>query len=323
MGLVVFAGLGTLLLVASHAATPTAAIQAEGGTVTSPAAVVGDAAASGGQVVKFDVASAYPNASNTGPAAAGFTSFTSHAGGWTISTPGTYSGYDVSGTVVIQADGVIFKGNKVHGHADQDLITVTGKNVQILDNEIYGNANTTASSPEQSWIGLFADGAVIKRNNLYNSSGDGIRLAETNGGTVADNYIHDWVQNPTNGPHVDGVVTGGGGNDSWLIQHNTILMWSPGHLSNVISLANAPNVISNVTVDNNLLAGGGYTIHGGGDANYSTIKFTNNKFSTQFSSACGLYGIMTEAPAWGTRGSVWTNNTWYDGAQAGQTIATP
>ncbi len=45
-----FAAVGTMLLTSSHAATQTAAYEAENGTVTSPASVVADSGASGGQM---------------------------------------------------------------------------------------------------------------------------------------------------------------------------------------------------------------------------------------------------------------------------------
>src|SRR5882757_5535845 len=50
---VVFGGLGTALLLTSHAATPTANLEAENGIVSSAATKVSDTTASGDQAVKF------------------------------------------------------------------------------------------------------------------------------------------------------------------------------------------------------------------------------------------------------------------------------
>lgn len=273
--------------------------------------------------------SAYPDATNTGHIAAGYTSLTSHAAGWHITSPGTYTGYDVPGNLYIEADNVTIQGFHVHGAVGDNLILVTGENAQILDCTIAGNGNSTAQAPETGWIECQADGMTVRRCNMYWSSGDGIRLAESSDITVEDNYLHDWVSSPTNDPHVDGIATGSGTassatNANWLIKHNTILMWCAGHMSNVISLAvDLTAHIGPITVENNLIAGGGHTIHGGGNTQYSGIVFTGNKFSTQFSSAIGDYGIMTFPPTWGTNSSSWTGNTYYDGVNAGQTIAAP
>jgi hypothetical protein len=52
--LLLFGGLGTWLLVASHAATLSLSSEPENGTVSTPAAVVNDTTASGGKAVKFN-----------------------------------------------------------------------------------------------------------------------------------------------------------------------------------------------------------------------------------------------------------------------------
>lgn len=55
-GVLVFAAVCTVLLVSSKASTPTANVEAENGTVTSPATKVADTGASGGSAVKFNAA---------------------------------------------------------------------------------------------------------------------------------------------------------------------------------------------------------------------------------------------------------------------------
>src|SRR5438105_7412946 len=81
---------GIYLLIASHALTPTAAIEPENGTLASGATQVTDAAASGGKAVQF------PAAGTTPPACANGGSFlwsNLETCGW----PGpTNTGYDLS-----------------------------------------------------------------------------------------------------------------------------------------------------------------------------------------------------------------------------------
>jgi hypothetical protein len=270
----------------------------------------------------------YPDATNTGPAAAGYRSFTAHAGGWHITTPGVYSGYDVSGEVYIDVAGVTLQGFKIHGgSANRELVLVRAGNAIIQDSEIHGESNTTAGAPTNG-IENYGDGLIVRRNNIYNLNSDGIRLAESRNDTIQDNYMHDWVASPTDSPHLDGIVPGESTAGPWTITHNTILMWSPGHMTSVLSFEGVPGkVVGPMKVDNNILAGGGYTISGGGDTNYTGITFTNNRFSTKFSSNVGVYGIMTQSPRWGTSGSLWggtgQQNVWHDGPNAGKVITAP
>lgn len=53
VSILVFAIVGSYVLIHSHAATPTAVVEAESGTISSPAEGVADATASGGGAVKF------------------------------------------------------------------------------------------------------------------------------------------------------------------------------------------------------------------------------------------------------------------------------
>lgn len=329
--LVAITGITVVLSIAA-AGTPIA-FEPETGILAAGATTTTVTGQSGTGAVKFAAAatptptpvpSGYPSAANTGPAAAGYTNLAPHAGNWTIATSGTYTGYNVSGTVTITANNVILQGCDIHGATGGNLVTVTGNNVQILDCVIHGDGPTTAQAPENSWLQIYGDATTVKRCNFYYSSGDGIRRDGTNF-TMEDSYVHDWVQSPTNDPHIDGVTEGSDGTTSGVtLRHNTILMWSNVGLTNVVSFAAGPgNVLTNVIVDNNLLAGGGFIFHGGGDANYSNMTFTSNKISTMFTPDGGDYGVMRNAPAWGTKGTSWTNNTWYDGAKAGQQIAAP
>lgn len=319
--------IGLAAVTISEAATPVTSVEPENGLITGNATKNVLPLASNGSAIKFGSTvkvAGYPNVSNTGYAAAGYSRLTPHTGDWVINTPGTYTGYDVSGTLTITADNVVFQGCNVHGATGGDLITIRGANVQILDCDIHGDNNTTAGSPQNSWIQIFNQNFTLKRSNLYNSSGDGIRDAGAPGMVIEDNYIHDWVQNPTNGPHSDGITDAVDGNTGpWTIRHNTIYMWSNAGLTNVISLAAGNYLLHDIIVDNNLLGGGGYTVHGGGDTNYSNLTFSNNKFTTLFSPVCGEYGIMVTPPIWGTRGTLWSNNTWNDGSQVGQIISNP
>ena len=132
-------------------------------------------------------------------------------------------------------------------------------------------------------------------------------------GTIEGNYIHQ----PGNGqhrprqrrhrerrnPHVP-----------LLIQHNTILS-NFSAATDAIGLFQDFSTVSNVTINDNFLAGGGYTIYGGMGSygKSSNIHVTNNEISTMYHSHGGLYGPVTDfiftAP-----GNTWSGNTYSTGA---------
>jgi parallel beta-helix repeat protein len=235
----------------------------------------------------------------------------------------------VSGEVYIDVPGVTLQGFKIHGgSSSNELLLISGDNAVVQDSEIRGESNTTAGAPGRGLVENYGSGLVLRRNNMFNSNEDGIRLAESQNITIRDNYLHDWVRTPTNNPHCDGIVPGESSAGPWAITHNTILMWSPGHMTSVLSFEGVPGKsVGPMTITDNVLAGGGFVVSGGGDTNYTGITFTKNRFSTVFSSNSGTYGLMNQAPKWGTKSSFWggtgQENVWHDGANAGKTITAP
>jgi hypothetical protein len=136
--IIVFGGLGTSLLLTSHAATPATSVQAENGTVSAAAGGVTDATASAGQAVKFGSGSssavcppypAFPDASCTGWQHTGVTlttvTPTSSGNGWHVEvvggTPVFYvtqanavvDSLDIPYQVKIFADNVTIKRSRI------------------------------------------------------------------------------------------------------------------------------------------------------------------------------------------------------------------
>lgn len=267
----------------------------------------------------------FPDASNTGPTAAGCTSFTTKSGNQTITASGTYSGWDIAGSLTINAPNVTISCFKVHGNADTLVqINQGGTHTIIQDSAVYGDANSTGQAPKNGLVQSYANSFTLLRSNLYNSSADGIRLSENQNDLIQDNYLHDFVLHPTNSPHMDGIVGGESVSGPWTIRHNTLEMWSPGSTVNVISLVEGDGSRqSRMVIDNNLLAGGGFTIGGGGNTAYVDNEFTNNLFSTKFTSVCGQYGVMDDTPKWGAKAQ-WSNNRYVNPAGVvGATIPAP
>jgi hypothetical protein len=168
-----------------------------------------------------------------------------------------------------------------------------------------------------------ATGLLIQACNLYWAS-TGIQVYA---GHLIGNYIHDLVENVTYGDHVNG-ITVSGGTGAMLMQGNTILI-SQGQ-TDCISLFQdfAPPAIANKTINNNLMAGGGYCIYGGqSGAAYTglpatNVVITNNQISTMYFPLGGAYGPVAYFTP-GNPGNKWSGNAWYDGPNKGKAIPAP
>ena len=73
---------------------------------------------------------------------------------------------------------------------------------------------------------------------------------------IQGNYIHDF--NASGSPHYDGIQIDGP-DSNVTIEHNTVIN-NQGWTSAVM-VTNDLGSVSNITVDNNLLIGGGYTVY--------------------------------------------------------------
>src|SRR6202000_2775082 len=100
---------------------------------------------------------------------------------------------------------------------------------------------------------------------------------------IQDNYIHNLLASGS--PHYDGIqIDGGVSNIS--IEHNTVI--NNNSSVSAIMIDNYWGPISNISVDNNLLVGGGFTVYDAQQFSGGTISgvsFTNNHMGA------GQYGI--------------------------------
>jgi hypothetical protein len=145
--------------------------------------------------------------------------------------------------------------------------------VVIRDCEINGIGNTSGNN------GINGQG-TFTGNNIYNVE-NGINL--TGSAVIQDNYIHDLKA--AGSPHYDGIQIDGAVSNI-TIEHNTVIN-NNGSVA-AIMIDNYWGPISNISVDNNLLVGGGFTVYS--DAQFtggpiSGVSFTNNHMGT------GYYGI--------------------------------
>ena len=271
----------------------------------------------------------YPDATNTGvPAGTTLKSVPAQVS----SGPGWYYN-TATKAVIVTGNGTVLSGLSIPGVLTITASNVTVKNVQVvaggtfsirlqhttgvtIENSTVSGQNATTGRVNVAIADVYGDstGMVIKDNNV-----SFFRTAmQISNGLVQGNYIH----NPgyIAGDHTNGVVTNGG-NGPMVIENNTIFN-SLGQ-TDAISLDAATSglPVANQTVENNLLAGGGYTIYAGnGHGNTtSNIVIKGNRFGQHYYPKSGQFGPDVNFNPTG-KGNLWSGNFW---DTTGQAIPSP
>lgn len=207
----------------------------------------------------------WPNSNNTGvPDGVTLTP----SGGITITKAGTViSGLNITGPVIIMADNVTIENCKITATDFSGVRIMPGFSGTVVQNtEINGNG---------AHNGIFGNGTFLN-NNIY-SVENGIAL-QGNNTVIEGNYIHDMYA--PGSPHYDGIEIDGGISNV-VIRGNTII--NDHGQTSAVMIDNYFGPISNIKVDGNLLAGGGYTIYVDGQFNSNPItgvSITNNHLGT-------------------------------------------
>ncbi len=257
----------------------------------------------------------FPDASTTGPRIA----LTPHTiGGLSIHTDGTViSGWDITGSLDIYANNVTVIDSRItstnwwginlrSGYQGLRVLhdTITALPGKGPDNggEDYAVSNMGVSRVEVGWSDISVFGNALSMGQ----------------GELHDNYVHDiapFVNTDGQWAHTDAVISDGGGQGQLVIRHNTLLnpVGIDRGASAAIGLYPDTASVSNTTVDHNWLAGGAYSLYGGG-VGASGIVVTDNVFSPQYHPAAGAYG---QAAHWnaGGAGNVWSGNRTTDGTE--------
>jgi hypothetical protein len=264
----------------------------------------------------------YPDATNTGvPAGVGLVSVPDQQ----RSGPGW--AWDDRGWLAVTGDGAVLDGLLVRAAIDVTADNITIRNTRIITSgEGWGvalrhTANVTIQdseifSPEATgnrrlMVGIkdiYGDstGLQILRNEIYHTS-TGVQIE---GGLIADNYIHDLGYKA--GDHLNG-TTSNGGTRALTIRHNTI--FNQRDQTDAISLFQDFGNQGNRTIENNLVAGGGYTVYGGGGSQTTfNIRIVNNRFARTFHPRSGYFGAVAAFERTGP-GNVWSGNVWDDTGQ--------
>ena len=308
--------------------TATFSGNANGGTLTvtdgnhtAQIALLGDYLGSGwtlssdgnGGTVVVDP-SLYPNASNTGVSAG--VKLTPYSGHLTITTAGAVvSGLIISNGVQIAASNVTLENCiiEVSPTAPWDVGVNDGLTGVVIQNcEIIG----AGTAGPQGSMGIYVQGNSQVTINAINMHDVGQGVDVNDGQVILENsYIHNL--NAGAGTHYEDVGYFGDAkstNFSFLIQHNTLI--NEHNQTASVFLQNYFGAVNNVTVNNNILVGGDYTVYmdASGDGGPGTgtpvtnVSFTNNHMGT------GIYGY--------TDFIHWTNPVYTGNINDGQTLIT-
>ena len=205
----------------------------------------------------------------------------------TIRTAGAVvSGLNITGMVTISASNVTLENCKIFADAYASIVVQAGATgVTIRNCEIYGGGINGQNNEGSLGIAIFGGGVTVLNCNIYGSA-NGVSINSLKYGPVLiqDNYIHDITASGTTN-HYNGIQYNGnsGGSYPLDIEHNTII--NPHNQADEVMIDNWNGPVNGVTVNNNLLIGGGYNLYSDHQFNSSPItnvSFTNNHLGGGF-----------------------------------------
>ncbi len=234
----------------------------------------------------------FPDASTTGVPAG--TTLRPHTGNLTVSTAGTViDGWSLTnGCITVNTTGVIIKNSRLSSACSYVVYTHTGS-LTIQDSEI-DCANTSGTA--------IGDTNVTAVRVDVSGCENGFDLDRDS--TVQDSYIHGLFQSVES--HTDGIQTCC--SVGLTVRHNRIDAY-PNATSAMINAKTATSP-HDVLIENNLLAGGAFTLYCPASATGQNFQVIDNRFSTRFYSKVGVYGPWTDCESETLRG-----NTFYETGQ--------
>jgi hypothetical protein len=196
--------------------------------------------------------------------------------------------------IYLAGHNVTFRNVKVvwDGPMDGDFTMVNVNNVTsaTFENCEFDGSDKIARAISGNTTG---SGIIVRNCNLHNT-GNGVEMDGPM--LVEENYMHSICEprpNPSDW-HADGVQSTAG-DDNITIRHNTITTGNCDTTSAInVHGVSVADPATNILVEHNLLAGGGYTIYPTFGSNYQVI---DNHFSTMFFPNVGSFGIWSDEDA--------------------------
>lgn len=192
------------------------------------------------------------------------------SGGMNITKSGTVvDGKDVNGTIRIDASDVTIKNSRIVGKGFSVVQIKSGsKNVKIENVTIDGKG----MSGESGSMGIMGPANVSGADITGVENG----LTPDGGSVLRGNWVHGLAS--PGSPHYDGIQIDGG-QSNITIEQNTIDMREHEQTAAVM-IDNWFGPIKDISVNKNLLMGGGYTVYSDGQfsgGSITGVSFTNNK----------------------------------------------
>jgi Right handed beta helix region len=238
------------------------------------------------------------------------------SGPLTITQPrAIVDGLDVAGCLTVSASNVTVRRSRFHSASfcGSNLVAVIAPATGVLleDVEVDGEL----SNPK--YAAVSGGGGYTCRRCDVHGAGQGFNVWGSAPVVIEDSFVHDLYVREDLGSHNEDVITNGF-SAGLTLRHNRL---ENGYgQTAAISLFADFAAVQKITVDDNLLAGGGYTIYGGSTCpkpycrQTSGIVVTGNRFSRQFFSKGGQYGPVADFDA-AAPGNLWSDNAWSDTAE--------
>jgi hypothetical protein len=208
-------------------------------------------------------------------------------------------GLDISGCITVQASHVLIRNTRIRGRGEclGGYQIATGYDfwdIVVEDVEIDGLGHADGA-------GICCSGFTVTRANIHDV-GVGIHWNENV--VVEDSFIHALVAE--NESHNDGIMTNGDGGNA-VFRHNRIE--NPLTQTSAFAIFADFGGVTDVLVENNLFAGGGWTVYaGGGGEAPSRLRFIGNRFSRRLFPDGGEFGPVTGASV----DIEWVDNVWHE-----------
>ncbi len=261
--------------------------------------------------IKVPSACGYPDSTNTGVPAG--TTLKSQTNNITVTTPGTtIKDVALDGSISVEANNTTIEDTDVTVNGTQGgcsgscggrgIWIKPGVTGTVIQNVACHGGALSGSNVTQYCVMSNNSTTTIKQLYAYNCTeclAGPMNLSNSfineSGATIPQEHYED--------------IYYGGGGGPLIVNHNTMLN-QQGQTAVVFASVDFGNQTT-LTITNNLMAGGGYVIYGGGSGSggkvVGPVTITGNRFSREFYPNGGSYGVaayMNEAV------TSWSGNVW-------------
>jgi hypothetical protein len=215
------------------------------------------------------------------------------------------------GSIEVYADNVTIRNVRITNSSEAlywGILQREGySGLVVEDSEIIGGS----AAPMAAGITNHGGMLTVRRVEVRGVSD----AVNTETGLVEHTYLHD--PRYTDGDHNDMVQANGGpvAGERLVIRYNTII--NSQSQTGAISLFGNFSPVRDVLIEGNYLAGGGYTLYGGGlveeGSTPANIVIRDNVFGRDVFPKGGFYGPVAHFDR-SAPGNVWSGNRWDDGS---------